>query len=232
MSSPSGSSFWPFFRRGSSETKVEEKAETDNHVGLKEVSSTHAQIFMLKEQMKLLQRHNEELMNRTVSMQATDDMPDEDPALLKSQLAELRSRNAQLEEELTSQSNARFTTYQRPASVQRSANATVTPPSRGRRPAAVTEQISVKASVTPPSGGSSIDAPSVNLATAAAQVARKGLLKKSETMEDNRTRVDLTSVRPAGPRPFMRVRRSTVESEVCDLTGLRERQSFMSGNHH
>jgi len=209
-SAPAGahsvSSFWGSLW-GAGESKAEQKDELDNHVGLKELSSTHSQIYMLKEQLRLLQRQNEQLMNHTLpTVQPTHDVLDEDLALLKSQLAELKSRNAHLEDELSSQG----------VSSQGSSLTRI-----NRRP----RRRGVKESLTPPRRGSS--APNVNVAAAAAQVARNGLLKKGEGIEDGRTQVDLTSMRPAHARPPTRVRKSTVESDVCDLTGLRERQSVL-----
>jgi len=188
------------------ESKAQQKDELDNHVGLKEVSSTHSQIYMLKEQMRLLQRQNEQLMSNTLPAQATYDTQDADLALLKSQLKELSNRNAQLEDELGSQGSSRSTTHRRPPKARRVLNAPVTPPRRGS------------------------SAPNVNLAAAAAQVARNRFLKNSESSEDGKTRIDLTSIRPVNPRLLTRVRKSTAESEVCDLTGLRERQSVLLGS--
>jgi len=203
---------------GAGESKAEQKAEPGNHVGLKEVSSTTSQIYMLKEQVRLLQRHNEQLMNQTVPTQATPDTQDEDLALLKIQLAELKNRNAQLEDELSSQGSSRSATYhKRTPRVHRTMKASAVTPARKR---------------------SSFGVPTINLAAAAAQVARRRLLKKRSSIEDGKKCVDLTAVRPPGPRMPMSVRKSTMEfdgdegqtdagDDVCDLTGLRERQSLL-----
>jgi len=204
---PSTSSFW-----GLGEKKFEQKAEPGNHVGLKEVSSTHSQIHMLKEQVKLLQRQNDTLMVQNLAPQVTLN-DTEDYSVLKTQIAELKNRNAQLEDELSSQGSSRGTTFRRTPRAQRG----------------------LKQSVTPRKRSSGV--PTVNLAAAAAQVARRGLLKKKSDAEDGKKWVDLTSVRPAGPRPPMRVRKSTMEldgdegnteteGDICDLTGLRDRQSL------
>jgi len=202
---PSGSRFWGSYWV-TSESKAQQKDELDNHVGLKEVSSTHSQIYLLKEQMRLLQRQNEQLMNNTLPAQPTYDTQDADLPLLKNQLIELRNRNAQLEDELGSQGSSHSTTHRRPPKAQRVLNTSVTPPRRGS------------------------SAPNVNLAAAAAQVARNRFLKNSESSEDGKTRIDLTSIRPVNPRLLTSVRKSTAESEVCDLTGLREQQSVLLGS--
>jgi len=209
----SASSFW-----STSEKKAEQKAEPNNHVVLKELSSTQSQIYMLKEQVRLLQRHNEELMTQSLPPQALHSTQEEDLALLKNQLAELKNRNAQLEDELSSQGSSRSATYhKRTPRVHRTMKASAVTPARKR---------------------SSFGVPTINLAAAAAQVARRGLLKKRSSIEDGKKCVDLTAVRPPGPRMPMRVRKSTMEfdgdegqtdagDDVCDLTGLRERQSLL-----
>lgn len=212
---PSSSSYW-----STSERKSEPKAESANHVGLKEVSSSQTQIYMLKEQVRLLQRHNEQLMSQSLPTQtrAPHAAEDEDLVELKSQLSELKSRNAQLEDELSSQGSQRSATYHRRSpKVQRSAkNAAV--PARKR---------------------TSLGAPTVNVAAAAAQVARRGLLsKKRTTAEDGKKCVDLTEMRPPPRGAPRRVRTSTLEvggeegetdpgEDICDLTALRERQSLL-----
>lgn len=204
---PSASGFW-FRFWGIDEKKAEEKAGPENHVGLRELSKTHSQIHMLKEQVKLLQRHNEQLMNYTLPTQTTHDTQDEDLALLKSQLAELKNRNAQLEDELTSHDSSRSPTSRRPQNVQRSVKASISP---SKRPVGV---------------------PPVNVAEAAAQVANRGPLKKKQGVEDDQQCIDLTKMRPPSQRQPMRVEESdidiTEDDNVCDLTSFRARRPLQN----